>query len=356
MFSTRSPVWWIASIPLTVNEDPAMKICIYGLGAVGGLMAARLAGMSENVSAVARGATLEAVRRDGLTLVETANGRERSSRFDINVSDRPEMLGVQDLVVVAVKTTGMPGVASAIAPLLGPETTVLSAMNGVPWWFFYGLAPELQSIQMHGVDLDGAVSSAIPASRVIGCVTHLSATTPQPGTVRHVAGNRLIVGEPTGGAVTPRARAAVGALREAGFDVEEAASIQQEIWFKLWGNMTVNPISAMTGATGDRILDDGLVRQFMSRCMVEAAAIGDRIGLPIDADPESRHAVTRQLGAFRTSMLQDVQARKPVELDALVGAVLEIANQVNVPTPNIDALFGLARLQAQVLGLYPLPP
>jgi 2-dehydropantoate 2-reductase len=147
----------------------------------------------------------------------------------------------------------------------------------------------------------------------------------------------------------------VGALREAGFDVEEAASIQQEIWFKLWGNMTVNPISAITGATGDRILDDGFVRQFMSRCMVEAAAIGDRIGLPIDADPESRHAVTRQLCAFRTSMLQDVQARKPVELDALVGAVLEIANQVNVPTPNIDALFGLARLQAQVLGLYPLP-
>jgi 2-dehydropantoate 2-reductase len=172
--------------------------------------------------------------------------------------------------------------------------------------------------------------------------------------VRAVAGNRLLLGEPGGGAGTPRARALGDALASAGFEVAGVPSIQQEIWFKLWGNMTVNPVSALTGATGDRILDDVLVRDFMTRCMQEAAAIGERIGLPIPTPPEERHAVTRKLGAFRTSMLQDVEAGKPVELDALVGAVREIAHAVQLPTPHIDALFGLARLHAAMRGLYPM--
>lgn len=329
-----------------------MKICIYGLGAVGGLMAARLASSGANVSAVARGPTLDAVRQGGLTLIDSAEGQERRRRVTIAVSEWPERLGVQDLVVVAVKATGLPDVARAIAPLLGPHTTVLSAMNGVPWWFFHGLAPEHASIHLPSIDPDGSISAAIAPSQVVGCVTHLSAATPQPGMVRHIAGNRLIIGEPLGGADTARAHAIVNTLREAAFEVEVAQSIQQEIWFKLWGNMTVNPISALTGATGDRILDDANVRAFMSRCMLEAAAIGARVGLPIDADPESRHAVTRQLGAFRTSMLQDVESGKLVELDALLGSVLEIAQQVSVPTPNLDALFGLACVHARVRGLY----
>jgi 2-dehydropantoate 2-reductase len=328
-----------------------MKFCIVGLGAIGGLFAARLARAGYEVSAVARGATLETVRRDGLALVEGPSGQEQTSRVAIEASADPRSLGEQDVVIIAVKTSGLAGVAQSIAPLLGPRTTALSAMNGVPWWFFHGLAPRLGSIRMPSVDPDGMISKAIPAERVVGCVTHLSATTPVPGTVRCVAGNRLIIGEPAGGA-TVRTMAIASALREAGFELEEAAVIQQEIWFKLWGNMTVNPISALTGATGDRILDDEHVRHFMSRCMVEAAQIGQRIGLPIDLDPEQRHAVTRKLGAFRTSMLQDVEAGRPVELDALVASVIEIGRQVGVPTPNIDALFGLARLQARVRGLY----
>lgn len=329
-----------------------MKFCIVGLGAIGGLFAARLAGAGHDVSALARGATLETVQREGLTLVEGAPGHEHSRRVAIRASGDPAALGPQDVVIVAVKTTGLNAVANSVAALLGPDTAVLSAMNGVPWWFFHGLAPELARIRLQSVDPDGVISRAIPAQRVVGCVTHLSAATPVPGTVRSVAGNRLIVGEPSGGAATPRASAIVVALREAGFDAEETASIQQEIWFKLWGNMTMNPISALTGATGDLILDDVYVRGFMSRCMLEAAQIGERIGLPIAQDPEQRHAVTRKLGAFRTSMLQDVAAGRPVELDAVVASVLEIGRQVDVPTPNIDALFGLARLQAQVRGLY----
>jgi 2-dehydropantoate 2-reductase len=329
-----------------------MKFCIVGLGAIGGLFASRLARAGYNVSAVARGATLETVRRDGLALVEGPSGQEQTSRVAIEASADPRSLGEQDVVIIAVKTTGLADVARSIAPLLGPQTTVLSAMNGVPWWFFHGLAPQLRTIRMPSVDPDRMISQAIPAEKVVGCVTHLSATTPAPGTVRCVAGNRLIIGEPTGGAATPRAAAIVSALGKAGFEVEEAPSIQQEIWFKLWGNMTVNPISALTGATGDRILDDEHVRHFMSRCMMEAAQIGQRIGLPIDMDPEQRHAVTRKLGAFRTSMLQDVEAGRPVELDALVASVIEIGRQLEVQTPNIDALFGLARLQARVRGLY----
>ena len=329
-----------------------MKFCIVGLGAIGSLFAARLALAGHEVSALARGATLEAVRRDGLTLVEGAPGQETSRQVAINVSNDPAALGPQDLVIVSVKTTALASVAGTVAALLGPDTAVLSAMNGVPWWFFHGLAPELARIRLVSVDPDGQISQAIPVQRVIGCVTHLSAAAPAPGTVRSVAGNRLIVGEPAGGVATPRAAATVAALRNAGFEVEEAAVIQQDIWFKLWGNMTMNPISALTGATGDRILDDDHVRSFMSRCMVEAALIGERIGLPIAQDPEQRHAVTRKLGAFKTSMLQDVTAGRPVELNALVASVMEIGRQVAIPTPTIDALFGLARLQAQVRGLY----
>ncbi|MCY1263866.1 2-dehydropantoate 2-reductase [compost metagenome] len=328
-----------------------MKICIVGLGAIGGLFAARLARAGFDVSAVARGATLDAVQRDGLTFVDGSSPTPESIRLPIKASKDAIALGEQDVIIVAVKTTGLASVALSIAPLLGPDTAVLSAMNGVPWWFFEGLSDSLAHIRIPSVDPEGGVSQSIPAARVVGCVTHLSAMTPAPGVVRSVAGNRLIVGEPSGGA-TPRSQSIAGALRDAGFDVEETGAIQQEIWFKLWGNMTVNPVSALTGATGDRILDDDYVRHFMSRCMVEAAEIGRRIGLPIEQDPEQRHVVTRKLGAFKTSMLQDVEASRPVELDALVHAVLEISRQVGVPTPNIDALFGLARLQARTRGLY----
>ena len=329
-----------------------MKICIYGLGAIGGLFAARLAGSGVKVSAVARGATLDAINRDGITLIEQVNGSERRRQFPLNATSDPATLGEQDLVIVTVKTTALQAVARDIAPLLGANTTVLSAMNGIPWWFFYGLKHDNDTLQLQSVDPSGAIYTAIAPGRVVGCVTHLAATTPAPGVVNAMAGNRLIIGEPTGGAGSVRCAAIVALFRQAGFEVEEAASIQRDIWFKLWGNMTVNPISAITGATIDRILDDACVRDFMTRCMVEAASIGRRIGVPIDIDPVSRHELTRKLGAFKTSMLQDVEAGKPVELDALVGAVLEIARQVREPSPNIEALFGLTRLHAKMRNLY----
>jgi 2-dehydropantoate 2-reductase len=329
------------------------KICIYGMGAVGGLMAARLAAAGIAVSAVARGHTLAATRARGIELRETLDGQPVVTRHAVTVAEQPAELGVQDLVIVAVKTTGLVGVARDIAPLLGEHTTVLSAMNGVPWWFFHGMAPELNSLQLSSVDSQGEVSKAIAPEHVVGCVTHLSATVPAPGVVQHVSGHRLIVGEPSGGAQTLRCQQIIDMLQKAGFDVDATESIQREIWFKLWGNMTVNPISALTGATGDRIMNDDFVRAFMSRCMLEAATLGNRIGLPINADPEARHTITRQLGAFRTSMLQDVEAGKPLELDALVTVVVEIAQQLEVATPQIETLLGLSRVKARVTGLYP---
>ncbi|MBO9513275.1 MAG: 2-dehydropantoate 2-reductase [Variovorax sp.] len=325
------------------------KICIYGLGAIGGLIGARLAASGHDVSAIARGETLEAVAKDGLVLSDAKGER----RVAIRATGDPDSLGAQDLVILSVKTTALPAVAARIQPLIGENTTVLSAMNGIPWWFLHGLDRAPPSLCLSSVDPAGALSAAIPARRVLGCVTHLSAAVTAPGRVRHVAGNQLIIGEPAGGASSARATAVIGMLERAAFDVERASSIQQDIWFKLWGNMTMNPVSFLTSATGDRILDDDFVRGFMSRCMVEAGLIGERIGLPIRSDPEERHAVTRKLGAFKTSMLQDLEACKPVELDALVGVVTEMGRQLGVDTPNLEALFGLARLKARGLRLYP---
>jgi len=324
-----------------------MKVCIYGAGAIGGWIGAKLARAGSDVSVVARGATLAALREHGMRL-DTA-GEVLS--HPVECGDRPEELGAQDLVVLAVKAPSLPEVARGIAPLMGPDTVVLTAMNGVPWWFLQGFGGALTGTQLSSIDPRGALAAAIPARHVVGCVVHANCSVSEPGLVRHHFGNRLIVGEPAGGQ-TARLQTLAGLLQKAGFDVEVSPQIQKDIWFKLWGNMTVNPISALTGATTDRIMGDELVRGFISSVMLEAKDIGARIGIDIDQQPEDRHQVTLKLGAFKTSMLQDVEAGRAVELDALVGAVRELGQLTGVATPFTDALFGLARLQARVRGLY----
>ena len=328
------------------------KICIYGAGAIGGWLGARLAAQGGAVSAVARGATLAALRTHGLRLREAgADGAVAERAFAVQASDSPFDLGPQDLVIVAVKAPAMAEVARAIAPLLGPDTAVLTAMNGVPWWFLQGFGGPLAGTRLESVDPGGAIAQAIDARRVIGGVVHASCSVDEPGVIRRHFGNGLIVGEPAGGD-TPRLAALADLLRAAGFDTTVSAQIQKDVWYKLWGNMTVNPISAFTGATADRILDDDLARGFVSAVMLEAREIGARIGVPIDQTPEDRHAVTRKLGAFKPSMLQDVEAGRSVELDALVASVRELGQLTGVATPFTDALLGLARLHARVRGLY----
>ena len=324
-----------------------MKICIYGAGAIGGWIGARLAALGEPVSVVARGATLAALQTHGLRLQQA----EGLLQVPVQAADNAAALGVQDLVVVAVKAPALAEVARDIAPLLGPHTMVLTAMNGVPWWFFQGFGGAYAGTALKAVDASGAIAAAIPARHVVGCVVHASCALQAPGVVQHHFGNKLILGEPSG-QQTERAKALAALLERAGFEAPLSEQIQRDTWYKLWGNMTVNPVSALTGATTDLILDDPLVRDFISQVMREAKEIGARIGIPIDQQPEDRHAVTRKLGAFKTSMLQDVEAGKPVELDALVTVVQELGVLTAVPTPFTDALLGLARLQARVKGLY----
>ncbi|MEM5365745.1 2-dehydropantoate 2-reductase [Paraburkholderia azotifigens] len=326
-----------------------MKVCIYGAGAIGGWMGVKLAQAGCDVSVVARGATLEALRKHGLRLVESGE----THTVEVKASDDPAALGAQDLVIVAVKAPGMAAVAQRIGPLLGSDTVVLTAMNGVPWWFGAGLHGEFAGARLACVDPDGSIAAAIPAERTLGCVVHASCRVDAPGVIAHHQGRGLIVGEATGRA-SERVASLVERLRKAGFDATASDQIQRDVWYKLWGNMTMNPMSAITGATTDKILSDPLARDFVTRVMLEAKAIGARFGIPIEQAPEDRHAVTLKLGAMRTSMLQDVEAGKAVELDALVGAVCELGKLTGVDAPYANALFGLARLHAQVRGLYPL--
>ena len=325
-----------------------MKVCIYGVGAIGGWLGVQLAQAGGHVSAVARDATLQALRAKGLTLHQ---GGETHT-VAVQASDQPADLGVQDVVVVAVKAPALAEVAAHTAPLLGPDSVVFTAMNGVPWWFLQGFGGALAETRLQSIDPTGAIAQGIPAAHVLGGVVHASCSVDAPGVIRHHFGNGLIVGEPSG-RTTERAQDWVALLARAGLSASLSAQIQKDIWYKLWGNMTVNPVSGLTGATTDLILNDELVRNFISSVMLEAKAIGEKLGIPIDQQPEDRHAVTRKLGAFKTSMLQDVEAGKSIELDALVSAVRELGQLTQVATPFTDALLGLSRLHARVHGLYP---
>ncbi len=329
-----------------------MKIAVVGVGAVGGLIAARLALAGHEVSALARGATLATVRDRGLRL--RAAGQE--SVVPIRASDQAQALGEQDLVVIAVKGTTLADVARYLQPLVGPRTFVMPAMNGVPWWFLQTpptadrlAAPDRR---IASIDPDGRIQAALPLERVLGCVVHLTCSSPEPGVVQHGFGDRLIVGEPAGGP-SARVAAVCAALAQAGFKAEASADIRNDIWYKLWGNMTMNPLSALTGASTAGLLDDPLVHGFILRTMAEAAEVGAQLGCPIAQSGEERMALTRQLGAFKTSMLQDALAGRALELDALVTAVHEIGQRFGVAMPNISALLGLTRLMARERGLYP---
>jgi len=329
-----------------------MKVTVVGAGAIGGLIAARLAAHapSTELALLARGQTLSALQANGLCLFEPdpAQPGEHKKVFDAPVSatDDASALGIQDLVIISVKYNAMAALATQLQPMIGPQTIVLSAMNGVPWWFTTGLSGAPAGLKLEAVDPDGAISRALPANQVIGCVVHLAGSTRGPGQIQRNLGNRLILGEPNR-QMTDRLTSIAQLLRQAQFDVDTSNNVHADVWFKLWGNMTMNPISAITGAWSDTILQDPLLRGFLSAVMAEAALVGAKIGLPIADEPESRHQVTAKLGRFKTSMLQDAEAGRPLELDALVTVVREIAEQVQVPTPHLDALLGLSRVFAQ---------
>ena len=324
-----------------------MRVCVVGAGAIGGYIAGRLAlsGAAE-VSVLARGATLAALRSHGLR-VQFSGPQPAEKVATVPAADSAAELGPQDLVVLAVKAQSAPAAVESMEPLLGPSTIVLPALNGVPWWFFDGFGGPCRGVHLNTVDPGGKMAAIVPASRVIGAVVHFSCGSPAPGVVRHFNANRLILGEPSGIA-TDRLTAVAAVLGDAGFTIDLSNNIRTDAWYKLWGNLTVNPVSALTGATAGQILADDLVRTFCESAMLEAREIGARIGCPISQSPSDRNAITRKLGNFRTSMLQDAEAGRRLELDALTGAVREIGTIVGVPTPAVDALHGLTRLAERV--------
>ena len=325
-----------------------MKIAIVGAGAIGGWLGAKISAAGGcDVSVLARGATLAALRQNGWQLQE----RGELIQCPVRVSDDPLELGPQDLVIIAVKGPALTSVVAAAKPMMREDTAVMPAMNGVPWWITQ-VSPISDTSPLASLDPQGVISSEFPARRVIGCVVHASASTVSPGVVLHQMGNRLVIGE-AGDGVSDRVMAVAELLADAGIETATSSSIRNDIWYKLWGNLTMNPVSAITGATVDRLLDDPLVTQFCSDAMEEAAEIGRRMGLVIDQLPQDRHLVTRKLGVFKTSMLQDAEAGRPLELDSIVGAVKELGHRTGVATPNISALLGLSRLFARVHGLYP---
>ncbi|HEY6822117.1 MAG TPA: 2-dehydropantoate 2-reductase [Burkholderiales bacterium] len=322
-----------------------MKICIYGAGAVGGLIAGFLARAGHEVSVVARGAQLEAIRRGGLRLRSRAEGTEYTAQ--VAAESEPSNLGPQDYVAVCVKAHSLAQVARGIGPLVAPRTSIITAMNGVPWWFFHR---QKSRFRLETLDPGGALERAIPTERIVGCVAHLAASTPEPGVVSYNIG-KLILGEP-GGENTARTTRIVEALNTAGLEAVASAFIEKDFWVKLLGNVSFNPVSALTMSTADRLIANPEVKAYMVQIMREVLAIGRAVGVDADIDPEARIDMARSLGVFKTSMLQDMEAGKPLEIDGLLAGTLEIAAKGGVRAPFTESLFGLIRARASATGQY----
>ena len=316
-----------------------MRIAVVGAGAIGGWVAAKLAIAGEEVRVLARGDTLQLVRDEGIRL------EEQGEEFVANVEAATDCgeLGAQDLVIIAVKAPALPALASELKPLIGPGTMIVPLLNGVPWWFVEGE-------RLASVDPDGSIAAALPFEQVIGCVVHASCSRSAPNRVQVKHADKLIIGESDGGTSDRLARL-FALLNGAGLKPDQTNNVRRAIWYKLWGNATINPLSALTRATCDLILADPECRAWMLEGMAELAAIGAAIGCPISESGEDRIAVTARLGAFKTSMLQDIEAGRPIELEALLGAPREIAARRDIATPALDRLYNVTKLLAVSLGL-----
>ena len=306
-----------------------MNICVVGAGAIGGWVAAKLSLAGQTVMAL--------TSRGPLDAVEIAEADEtRSVRFD-RFETAPQLL------VIAVKAPALPSLAAQLRPLVGSDTLILPMLNGVPWWFVDGQP-------LRSVDPTGTIGAALPVERIIGCVVHASCFRPSPDQVVVKHADKLIIGDP-GGSASDRVGVLKAMFEDAGIRCDASDNIRRAIWYKLWGNATINPLSALTRATADRVLADPECHAWMLEGMAELAEIGGAIGCPISESGEDRMKVTARLGAFKTSMLQDVEACRPIELEALLGAPREIARRHGLPTPALDRLYGVTRLMATSLGL-----
>ncbi len=325
-----------------------MRICIFGAGAIGGYMGAKLAQAGADVSLVVRGPHLAAIRAKGLTLSE-ADGEETTQQ--IRASDDPAELGVQDYVIVTLKAHSVLPVVEKMLPLIGPDTTVVSGVNGVPWWYFHKIGGPLEGTRLASVDPGDVQWNGIGPDRVLGCVVYPAAEVSAPGTIRHIEGNRFSLGEPDG-TKSDRAVALSKALSEAGLKAPVRPQLRDEIWVKLWGNLSFNPISALTHATLDVVCTDPGSRAVARAMMLEAQVIAEKLGVKFPIDVERRIDGGAAVGAHRTSMLQDLEAGRPMEIDALIGSVQELGRLTNSATPAIDIVLALVQQRARSAGLY----
>jgi len=325
-----------------------MKICIFGAGAIGGYMAAKLAKAGADVSLVARGPHLAAIQAKGLTLVEEgADPMTVQVRASANAAD----LGTQDYVIVTLKAHSVPPVVDAMQPLIGDETTIVSGVNGVPWWYFHKIGSALEGTRLQSVDPGNVQWDGFGPDRVLGCVVYPAAEVSTPGTVTHIEGNRFSLGEPDGSR-SDRATALSQALQAAGLKAPVRPRLRDEIWVKLWGNLSFNPISALTHATLDVLCTDPGTRDVARRMMIEAQEIAEKLGVTFPIDVERRIDGGAAVGAHRTSMLQDLDAARPLEIDALIGSVQELGRITATATPTIDTVLALISLRGRVSGLY----
>ena len=324
-----------------------MKICIFGAGAIGGYMGAKLAQAGADVSLVARGPHLAAMKANGLRLIE--EGEE--STVPVTASDDAADLGPQDYVVVTLKAHSVPPVVGKMQPLIGAHTTIVSGVNGVPWWYFHRIGGDLEGTRLESVDPGNAQWDGFGPDRVLGCVVYPAAEVIEPGVVKHIEGNRFSLGEPDG-SKSERAQALSKALGAAGLKAPVRPKLRDEIWVKLWGNLSFNPISALTHATLDVLCTDEGTRAVARNMMLEAQEIAEKLGVKFPIDVDRRIQGGADVGAHRTSMLQDLDQGRPMEIDALVGSVAELGRITGTPTPTIDTVLGLVKLRARVAGLY----
>ena len=324
-----------------------MRICVFGAGAIGGYMGVKLAEAGADVSLVARGPHLAAMKSNGLRLIEETS----ETTVSPIASDDPEELGVQDYIIVTLKAHSVPGVVSKMAPLIGPNTTIVSGVNGVPWWYFHGVGGVLEGTRLASVDPGDAQWNGFGPDKVLGCVVYPAAEVVEPGVIKHIEGNRFSLGEPDG-SKSDRAVALSKALMSAGLKAPVRPKLRDEIWVKLWGNLSFNPISALTHATLDVLCTDPGTREVARGMMVEAQEIAEKLGVKFPIDVERRIDGGAAVGAHRTSMWQDLDQGRPMEIDALVKSVQELGVLTKTATPTINTVLALIQLRAKTAGLY----
>jgi len=326
-----------------------MKICIYGAGAIGGLLGARLAHKGDHdVTLIARGPHLDAIRKSGLAL----HSDDESFVVNPAATDDPAQAGPQDFVIVAVKAPAVAGIAEAMQPLLGSDTAVVTAMNGVPWWYFHGLDGPWRDRRLECLDPEGRLERLIETRRVVGCVVYPAGEIEAPGVIRHSYGNRFMLGEPDGGR-SDRIKALSAALNDAGFKAPARPNIRDDIWVKLWGNLSFNPVSILTHGTLVGIASDPDTRAIIRQMMEESQAVGEALGVKFGVDVETRIGWAADVGEHKTSMLQDLENGKTMEIDALLTAVVEMGDMTGIETPMLDTILALAIQRARVAGCYP---